>query len=490
LIQDLGGNNEGLKVAAAQELGKLRERNAVTPLVKLLTDPSVPVQLAAINALAEIKDLAAVEPLCATIEREHSLTMKKAAAVALGRLQDSRAVGVLIKYMRLMPDEAEDSLVSIGEPSVAPLIVNLDDSETQDPSVGALIRIGSPAVAPLIQELRETTSSSGHFAAIRALSEIDDDRAAAAVNEALKSQDPKLVVAAYRFLIRNGRVDSEETLVRTLKLYGDLGMASDFRSSGNPLLKAKAEEWIARKYGKLTGVAPSESGLVWGKARDPVTQLALFHFDNSFASTSRVEPVMSTKASFVPGRFGSGVTVAKDGVLSYPLQGIWDLNTGTVEMWVASRFDGANAIFSKLNHALLLYTAANGDQFIVASSTSGGFYAGSVVKGRFAGTGGGVISDWRVGDWHHVAFSYSAENERQRFYIDGTLVAEGRSKIPLPPLGAATFTVNSDPGGNESAFVLDELRISKDEKVPEAIRVDADRIRPFTDNEVYRPRAH
>jgi hypothetical protein len=58
-------------------------------------------------------------------------------------------------------------------------------------------------------------------------------------------------------------------------------------------------------------------------------------------------------------------------------------------MWVSPRFDGTNPIYSKYNHALLLYPSPGGDQFLVSESIAGGFYAGSVIHHKFRGRSSG-----------------------------------------------------------------------------------------------------
>lgn len=221
-------------------------------------------------------------------------------------------------------------------------------------------------------------------------------------------------------------------------------------------------------------------------AQGSISQLALFHYDNSVASTSGVTPLQSVGASFVPGKWGSALAIENGGKLSYPVAGNLNFQTGTIEMWISPRFDGTNAIYSQYNHPLVLYSLPNRDQFIVSENTSRSFFAGTVINGKFTGAGGGNISSWKAGDWHHIAFTYSAAQERQRFYLDGVLIFEHRGAMPAPGAGGSSFTVNSDlPFGNASAFLLDELRISNDEKSPAIIQYNAKRSSPFANNEVY-----
>lgn len=74
----------------------------------------------------------------------------------------------------------------------------------------------------------------------------------------------------------------------------------------------------------------------------------------------------------------------KGRTLKLPVAGNRQFDTGSIEMWISAKLDGADPIFKKYNHALLLYDAPGGDQFLVSGSTLGGFYCGSVVGHKFA----------------------------------------------------------------------------------------------------------
>jgi hypothetical protein len=65
----------------------------------------------------------------------------------------------------------------------------------------------------------------------------------------------------------------------------------------------------------------------------------------------------------------------------------------------------------------------------------------------------GVPVDWKAGDWHHLAFSWS---DKVRFYIDGRLASEtpNQGMIPAPP-DNATITIGGGPLGES----IDEMRI-------------------------------
>ncbi len=117
---------------AADALGQIGDLRAVEPLIYALKDEDRIVKEAVARALGELKDLKAVEPLIQTLEDEYS-RVRGAAAWALGELDDVRAVEPLIKVLK---DEnwgvrldAARALVKIGdERAIEPLAQLLEDN--------------------------------------------------------------------------------------------------------------------------------------------------------------------------------------------------------------------------------------------------------------------------------------------------------------------------------------------------------------------------
>jgi uncharacterized protein (TIGR03437 family) len=228
-------------------------------------------------------------------------------------------------------------------------------------------------------------------------------------------------------------------------------------------------------------------------AQGPMTQLALFHFDNSVNSTSGIVPSKSVGTSFVPGKFGSAVTVAAGGTLSYPQAGNLSFGDGTVEMWVSPQYDGNNSIYTGNTgtpQAQVLFHSfwgGNAGELILAIANHGGgpyFYVGAA--GVYAGyPGASGITGWKAGQWHHLVFTSSASQGRLRLFVDGTLAQETDAKIQFPAVTSNTFTIGGDAFGNESAFAVDEVRISNTEMPAAAIAYDASRSTPFANDEVF-----
>jgi uncharacterized protein (TIGR03437 family) len=224
-------------------------------------------------------------------------------------------------------------------------------------------------------------------------------------------------------------------------------------------------------------------------AQGSMTQLALLHFDNSVVSTSGIAPAQSGGASFVPGKFGSAALVAAGNALSYPPAGNLSLADGTVEMWVSPQFDGTNSAYTAPPtepKVLQYYGGGSGtSQLLLAVANHGGgpyFYAGAA--GVYAGyPQASGITEWKAGEWHHLAVTYSSSHGRLRLYIDGNLAQETDAAIQFPVVGSNPFTIGGDSSGNASNFAVDEVRISNDEMSAAAIAFDAARSTPFANDE-------
>ncbi len=109
---------------------------------------------ASIKALGELGDERFSETL---VDFFRSQETRKAALTALGKIGGKVAQEELLRALRYkeLPQTAAESLALIGEPAIAPLIdiLSLDDLEIRWAAAGALGQIGAPAVEPLIVAL-------------------------------------------------------------------------------------------------------------------------------------------------------------------------------------------------------------------------------------------------------------------------------------------------------------------------------------------------
>jgi uncharacterized protein (TIGR03437 family) len=238
----------------------------------------------------------------------------------------------------------------------------------------------------------------------------------------------------------------------------------------------------------LIGASDGGTSYSWSVNNQTVTQggmsqLALFHFENGLSSTSGVAPTKTVGNSYFTGKWGAGLGIANGGVVTYPAAGNLSFQDGTIETWISPRSDGSDPIYKQYNHSFLRYVASNGDQLMLSEGPNGALYGGTVVGGKYTGAGGSSVFNWKAGEWHHVALTYSVGQKRVRLYLDGGLILEKNATIPMPASNGS-FSVASDPFGKASWFVVDEMRISSAEKTAQDINTDAKRTGPFGNNEI------
>lgn len=139
LAKRLSDRDEDMRRAAVQALGNSRNAAAVEPLIAALSDPSGLVRDYAAEALGKLGDRRAVEPLLAYFETDPLLGDR--AVRALGMIGDARAVGALLQhvyvpYFDMLPRAVAEALPRILGASGAAVrsdllrrIVSLVDSD-------------------------------------------------------------------------------------------------------------------------------------------------------------------------------------------------------------------------------------------------------------------------------------------------------------------------------------------------------------------------
>ena len=215
----------------------------------------------------------------------------------------------------------------------------------------------------------------------------------------------------------------------------------------------------------------------------PMTQLALLHFDNSPNTTSGTSPSGAVGAAYDNGKFGKGLYLQTGNGIRYP-GALFNASEGTVEMWVAPRFNGSDSKYSTAGYNVFTFNASNGDFFTIAEDSAHQgriVYTGAQVNGQWESAYGGAgdMTAWKAGEWHHLAATFSASANHIRFYVDGVKVADNNEGHFFSPSAAGgSITIGS------AVFTLDELRISNTALSDSAIAFDAYRTNPFADNEV------
>jgi len=99
LIKALEDERKKVREAAARALGRIVDKRAVEPLMQILEDESEKVREAAVRALGKIGDASAVEPLTQAL-KDRDEGVRRDAAEALGKIGDASAVKPLIQTLK------------------------------------------------------------------------------------------------------------------------------------------------------------------------------------------------------------------------------------------------------------------------------------------------------------------------------------------------------------------------------------------------------
>jgi HEAT repeat protein len=95
LLHILAGTDRIGRLAAAQDLGELRDTRAVVPLVRCLQASDELLQVSALKALARIGDRSVLQDVFDVATGDEPLGVRATASETLGRLGDERAAGLL-----------------------------------------------------------------------------------------------------------------------------------------------------------------------------------------------------------------------------------------------------------------------------------------------------------------------------------------------------------------------------------------------------------
>lgn len=223
-----------MRWAAAEELGKTRDAEAVPLLRDALQDPNSSVRRAVVEALGKIGE-AALPTLIDALQKGDD-DMRWTAARMLGKLGDKRAIPALIEALRSsvvnqsaskaldrigwIPDDGEagarywiakrdwERCAAIGAPALQPLIdtaINGED-DVRWAATHMLGRLGDTKALPTLLRALKDEDHRVRLAAAEALGTLGDSRAVPMLKAALLDNNYRVHIAIHKAI---GTLDRE-----------------------------------------------------------------------------------------------------------------------------------------------------------------------------------------------------------------------------------------------------------------------------------------
>lgn len=185
--------DEKIRAAAAFALGKLNNIKAVDPLLQALHDDIALVRREAVKALGSLCDTRIAEALIDIISLEKAVEVKWVIAQVLGKLRASRVIAPIMEII-----EKED-----------------DDDSVRSMFIEALGEIGDSRAVPFLINILQEGGVFAQISAANALGKIGDVRAIFPLIEAFTNEDSNLA-ASIQYALEKIGVPAVLPLIRSL----------------------------------------------------------------------------------------------------------------------------------------------------------------------------------------------------------------------------------------------------------------------------------
>lgn len=226
-----------LQVETVKVLDAMSDPDLLNPFVELARQSTFPeTRYEIANALGKLKDKSATPALIHLLECENSVYVKRKIIWAFGEIKDYRATDILIKLLNdpsyYLREAVINALGNIGDEKAVEPLINRWKSFTKDSSPGENTEIAKAfgklksekAVYYLTIELVGSPSIMVRRASAKALGEIGDRNAIYPLITALLDESPGVFSNAHKALvkiIRQNFYEQGETIRQTQKLTQD-----------------------------------------------------------------------------------------------------------------------------------------------------------------------------------------------------------------------------------------------------------------------------
>jgi len=315
LIPMLTDPNAGIRAATATTLGQLCEwqpekidDRAVATLAQLLKDDTAPVRAAAVKTLGEIRAPAAADDLAVIMEKDPDATVRRAAIIALTKLDDARAYEPLREIIKTADKQALQEIAWVLSEKNTPqaLDIQLAMLATGDSAVrGILLEHFSfsryPGIVPAVCAVMTDPSPGVRRKAVDCLREQGDVQAVPALLTAINDADPEVARLAGiafswhgNFLLQDKALPDLLAALKSPKASARAAALEGLYGSKDPRISAAVISLMSDKDAVVRAAAARTlGGLEDPRALDPL--IALLKSPDTKQRTSAAEALGALK---------------------------------------------------------------------------------------------------------------------------------------------------------------------------------------------------
>jgi len=208
LIDATADKQEDVRIEVIQTLGEIGDERAVKPLVYALGDESLVVREKGASALGKLGRPEAEDALISALNSNTNLSIVCAIIEALGQIGDTRAVEPLIAFLNHKEAKIREcTAASLGKlrdtRAVESLIAALNDEQERVRwyAADSLGKIGDPVCVDSLIKLLSDTNARVRESAVTALGQIGNQQAIESLIKALQDADKRVAEQAAESLV-------------------------------------------------------------------------------------------------------------------------------------------------------------------------------------------------------------------------------------------------------------------------------------------------